>query len=127
MIQLIVLTISSEEEHCDTILKAMAEIAEKCPQFLRSRTEDLIRLCLEAFKGVNIMDTRKHLCIEMIISLAENAPQTIRKRGAPYLGQLGNLHILDLTIIFAIFFSFKIIFIQTMFFSLIIIQFHTYY
>ena len=36
-----------------------------------------------------ISDTRKHLCIEIVVSLAENAPSTMRKRGASYLGQLG--------------------------------------
>lgn len=91
MIQLIVSTISLDGEHCDTILKAMTDIAEKCPDFLRARTEDLIQLCLEALRGADILETRKHLCIEIVISLAEATPQTIRKRGTPFLGQLGNL------------------------------------
>lgn len=99
MIHLIVTTISLDGEHCDTILKAVTDIAEKCPQFLRARTEDLIQLCLEALRGADIVDTRKHLCIEIVISLAENAPQTIRKRGTPYLGQLVSHLLLMMTTI----------------------------
>lgn len=93
-IQLIAVTISLEDEHCDIILKSMSDIAEKCPQYLRCQFDALIQLCLKALEGSDILESRKHLCIEIIISLAENAPATIRKRGAPYLGQLGEFEYL---------------------------------
>lgn len=89
IIQLIAQTIFLEDEYCDIILKAMSDIAEKCPQSLRCQIDALIQLCLKALEGSDISEQRKHLCIEMVISLAENAPATIRKRGGPYLGQLG--------------------------------------
>ena len=89
IIQLIEHTISQPGKHCDTILKAMSDIAEKCPQYLRCQFDILIQLCLKSLESTFISDTRKHLCIEIVVSWAENAPSTMRKRGASYLGQLG--------------------------------------
>ncbi|RWS08235.1 importin-5-like protein [Dinothrombium tinctorium] len=91
IIEIIKVTMKTESEHCDNVLKAVVDIAEKCPQFLRYQFNTLIELCLSAVQDPNILEARKHLCIEIIISMAETAPSTIRKRGTPYLGQLDRL------------------------------------
>ncbi|RWS30151.1 importin-5-like protein [Leptotrombidium deliense] len=88
IIEIIKVTMKSEGEHCDIVLKSVVDIAEKCPQFLRYQFNTLIELCLSALQDPSILEARKHLCIEIIISMAETAPSTIRKRGTPYLGQL---------------------------------------
>ena len=85
---MVALTLPMDGEHCDTVLKSLIDLAEKCPQFLRSQFDALLQLCLKSIGDNEIIEIRKHLCIELLISMAENAPSTIRKRGAPYLGQL---------------------------------------
>ena len=78
-----------DNESDDTPLKAFIDLSEKCPQILRSQFETLVELCLKTIADREKSDSWRHLALEVIISLSENAPSTVRKRGAPYLSTLG--------------------------------------
>src|SRR5437870_1988990 len=80
---------SIEDEDDDAVLKSVVELAEKSPQFLRPQFEPLMQLCLKVLAEPDKADTWKHLALEVIISLSENAPSTVRKRGSSYLPNLG--------------------------------------
>lgn len=76
------------EVHCDAALNSFVELAEKCPQLLRHQFDPLVQLCLRAIVDKNVPEERKHLALEVIVSLAESIPATFRKRGANYLPQI---------------------------------------
>jgi hypothetical protein len=78
-----------DNESDDSPLKSFIELSEKCPQILRPHFEPLIELCMKTISNTERTDSWRHLALEIIISLAENAPSTVRKRGAPYLSTLG--------------------------------------
>jgi hypothetical protein len=80
-----------DNETDDSALKSFIEISEKCPQILRPQFEALIELCLKTLSNTEKADSWRHLSLEVIISLAENAPSTVRKRGSPYLSHLSAL------------------------------------
>lgn len=88
MIEFVAETILAEGEHCDQSLNSLVEIAEKCPTLLRHQFEPLIQLCIKALSEPEVPESRKHYALEIIISIAEAAPATMRKRGAPYLAQI---------------------------------------
>lgn len=88
MLQTIFATISLDDEHCEESLRAFQELAERSPSFLRPQFDSLVSLCMKIATDANMDDSRKHLALEIIISMAESAPSTVRKRGKPYLGQL---------------------------------------
>ena len=73
-----------DNESDDSPLKAFIEMAEKCPQILRPQFESLVEVCLKTISNGEKSDSFRHLALEIIISLAENAASTVRKRGAPY-------------------------------------------
>lgn len=77
-----------DEESDDAPLKSFVDLAEKCPQILRPHIVPLIELCLKTLSNPEKSDSWRHLTLEIIISLAENAPSTIRKRGSVYLAPL---------------------------------------
>ena len=88
MIQNIYVTIESDEDHCEDILRTFQDLAEKTPNFLRPQFDNLVQLCMKITTDANVEESRRHLALEIIISMAESAPSTLRKRGKPYLGQL---------------------------------------
>ena len=88
IIQLVSGTIMSDTDHCDTAMNSLVELAEKCPQLLRPQFDALIQLCISAINEASVSESRKHLAIEIVVSMSEAAPATMRKRGAPYLAQI---------------------------------------
>lgn len=88
IIQLIASTIMSEEDHCDTALNSLVEIAEKAPSMLRGQFDPLMQLCIKGINEPNVVEARRHLCLEIIVSMAEAVPATIRKRGSQYLNDV---------------------------------------
>lgn len=95
MLQVMAVTI--EQESNDSPLYSFIDLSEKCPQILRSQFEPLVELCLKTLSNPEKADSWKHLALEIIISLAENAPSTVRKRGQPYLSTLVSQLLLMMT------------------------------
>lgn len=88
IIALVAETMLAEGDHCDSALNSLVEIAEKCPTLLRHQFDPLVQLCIKALSEADVPESRKHLGLEIMISIAEAAPATMRKRGAPYLAQI---------------------------------------
>lgn len=80
-----------EDEEDDTVLKSFVDLVEKCPQMLRPQFQPLVELCLKVISDTEKGESWRHLALEIIVSLAENAPSTVRKRGAAYLQPLGKI------------------------------------
>ena len=87
-IALIASTLLLEGDHCDTALSSLVDLAEKCPHILRPQFDPLIQLCVKAVSEKSVPEERRHSALEIIISLAEAIPATVRKRGAPYLNSI---------------------------------------
>lgn len=77
--------IEKEEEEP---LLSFIELAEKCPQILRSNFNSLMEICMKTIGNSESPDKLKFSALEIIVSYAENAPPTVRKRGAAYLNPL---------------------------------------
>lgn len=87
-IQLVASTLLLEGGHCDQALNSLCELADKCPQILRPQFDPLMQLCVKALSEKSVPENRRHLALEIIISMAESAPSTVRKRGVAYLNQI---------------------------------------
>ena len=87
---LIIQTLKLEEDYCDTVLKSVQDLAEKCTYILKRHFDNVFRLCVETMLNNEIEDGRRRLCLEIITSLAEAIPSTVRKRGKQYLPQIIN-------------------------------------
>ncbi|XP_054167473.1 importin-5-like [Oppia nitens] len=86
-----------DNESDDSTLKSFIDISEKCPQILRSQYEPLTELCLKTLSNTEKSDSWRHLALEIIITFAENAPSTVRKRGQPYLSHIVSQLLLMMT------------------------------
>lgn len=94
---LIILTLPLDEDYCDTILKSVQDLAEKCTYILKRHFDYVFRLFVETMLKNEVEEGRRRLCLEIIVSLAEAIPSTIRKRGKQYLPQIVNHLLLMMT------------------------------
>lgn len=83
--------IEKEEEEP---LLSFIELAEKCPQILRSNFNSLMEICMKTIGNSELPDKLKFSALEIIVSYAENAPPTVRKRGAAYLNPLSMVDVM---------------------------------
>lgn len=83
--------IEKEEEEP---LLSFIELAEKCPQILRSNFNSLMEICMKTIGNSESSDKLKFSALEIIVSYAENAPPTVRKRGAAYLNPLSMVDVM---------------------------------
>jgi hypothetical protein len=88
IIQLVAATILLDSDHCDQALSSLVELAEKTPQLLRPNFDPLIQFCIMGISDKNVPDSRRHSALEVIVSMSEAAPATVRKRGSQYLNQI---------------------------------------
>ena len=73
----------------DTVLKALVDIAENAPKYLRTSIDDIFNLCLQAMQEKDkFEESRRHLALEVLITLAETAPGMVRKVAKKYLNRL---------------------------------------
>uniref|UniRef100_UPI00358F79B9 importin-5 isoform X2 n=1 Tax=Myxine glutinosa TaxID=7769 RepID=UPI00358F79B9 len=63
----------------ESVLKALVELADSCPKFLRVGLEQMLLLALKICGDTSLMDMRRHLGLEVIVTLAETAPAMLRK------------------------------------------------
>lgn len=73
------------ENDDDEPLLCFIELAEKCPQVLRSSFNPLMEICMKTITNADVSEKIKFSALEIIVSFAENAPATVRKRGTNYL------------------------------------------
>lgn len=63
----------------DALLKAFIDVGDHCPKFLRAQLEQVIELMLKVMVTEGIEDSWKQLSLEMLVTVAENAPAMVRK------------------------------------------------
>ncbi|KAI9554129.1 hypothetical protein GHT06_019401 [Daphnia sinensis] len=80
MIQIVAESIQKQDD--DTLLKCVVDLAENTPKFLRLQTEPLLQMCTQAVANEELLDSWRQLALEVIVTLAETAPASVRKNGA---------------------------------------------
>lgn len=76
----------------DTVLKALVDIAENSPKYLRPAIDDIFNLCLQAMQEKDkFEESRRHLALEVLITLSETASAMVRKVAKKYLNRLGEV------------------------------------
>jgi len=76
-------TIEAQDDQ--SLLKLLIEMTENCPKFLRPQLEFIFEVCMKVFSSQDFEDSWRHLVLEVMVSLAENAPSMIRKRADKYI------------------------------------------
>lgn len=80
MIHIVAESIQKQDD--DTLLKCIVDLAENTPKFLRSQIEPLLQMCVQTMANEELLDSWRHLALEVIVTLAETAPASVRKCGA---------------------------------------------
>jgi len=77
---------SSIEDNSDNedLQKCLIEIAELAPKFLKTVLDQVFELCINVLVQ-NEITSRKHLALEVIVTLAENASGMVRKNASKYI------------------------------------------
>jgi len=77
---------SSIEDNSDNedLQKCLIEIAELAPKFLKTVLDQVFELCIHVLVH-NEITSRKHLALEVLVTLAENASGMVRKNAAKYI------------------------------------------
>jgi importin-5 len=78
----------NDSDDNEDLQKCLIEIAEIAPKFLKSVFDPLFEFCLNVITH-NESVSRKHLALEVIVTLAENASGMVRKNAAKYIPLLG--------------------------------------
>jgi len=63
----------------DAALKALIDIAETMPKYLRPALVKIFELCLKMIGNTEMMDAWRHLALELTVTTAETAPAMVRK------------------------------------------------
>ncbi|KAJ6632921.1 Importin-5 [Pseudolycoriella hygida] len=83
-----VIRASIEKEDDQILLKLLVELAESCPKFLRGCIEIIFEMCIKTFSNREAEDNWRHLGLEVMVSLAENAPAMVRNKAGRYVATL---------------------------------------
>lgn len=70
---------SIEKSDDDAGLKAIIDLAETCPKFLRPQLDQLFAACIKVYSDSNQEDSWRHLALEVVVTLSETAPAMVRK------------------------------------------------
>lgn len=76
---------SIEQQDDQALLKLLIDLAESCPKFLRSQIENIFIMCVKVFGGEDVEDSWRHLALEVMVSMSENAPAMVRKHAEKYI------------------------------------------
>ncbi|RNA44474.1 Importin-5, partial [Brachionus plicatilis] len=68
----------------EELQKCLIEVAEIAPKFLKSVLDQVFELCIHILVH-NESTSRKHLALEVVVTLAENASGMVRKNAAKYI------------------------------------------
>lgn len=84
--RVIMITAESIDEQDDqTLIKLLIDMAESVPRFLRPQLEPIFEMCMKVFSSPDVEDSWRHLALEVMVSLSENAPAMVRKRAEKYV------------------------------------------
>lgn len=87
--RMIMITAESIEAQDDqSLLKLLIDLTETCPKFLRPQLEVLFEICMKVFATQDIDDQWRHLVLEVMVSLSENASAMVRKKAEKYITAL---------------------------------------
>lgn len=75
-------------EEDQTLIKLLIDMAENVPKFLRPQLENIFEMCINVFKSEDVEDTWRHLALEVMVSLAENASAMVRKKAEKHIAAL---------------------------------------
>lgn len=77
---------SSIEDNTDNeeLQKCLIEIAEIAPKYLKTVLDDVFEVCINVLVH-NELVSRKHLALEVLVTLAENASGMVRKNASKYI------------------------------------------
>ncbi|EDW13655.1 importin-5 [Drosophila mojavensis] len=76
-------TIEAQDDQ--SLLKLLIDMTENCPKYLRPQLEYIFEMCMKVFSSQDFEDSWRHLVLEVMVSLAENAPAMVRKRAEKYI------------------------------------------
>lgn len=79
MIQIIAESIQQQDD--DTLMKCLVDLAENAPKFLRIQIEPLLQMCVQAVANEELLDSWRQLALEVVVTLSETAPASVRKAG----------------------------------------------
>ncbi|VDD82167.1 unnamed protein product [Mesocestoides corti] len=65
----------------DTMLKCLVEMADATSKYLRPFLPLTLDLCYKVLCNTNLSDPMRHIALEVIITLSENIPSSVRKAG----------------------------------------------
>ncbi|KAK2719944.1 importin-5-like [Artemia franciscana] len=76
---------SMQKQDDDTLLKCLVDIAENTPKFLRPHLSGVIDLCMKAVQETSLEDSWRHLALEVVVTLSETVPATVRKMALSHI------------------------------------------
>jgi importin-5 len=79
---------SIEQQEDQALLKLLIDMAESVPKFLRSQLNPVFEMCIKVLGSPDIEESWRHLALEVMVSLAENAAAMVRKNADKYVATL---------------------------------------
>ena len=79
---------SVEKQDDDACLKSIIDLAESMPKYLRPQLAELYQLCLKIVTNTELMESWRHLALELMVTLGESAPAMVRKVVGGVIGHL---------------------------------------
>jgi len=79
---------SVEKQDDDACLKSIIDLAESMPKYLRPQLAELYQLCLKIVTNTDLMESWRHLALELMVTLGESAPAMVRKVVGGVIGHL---------------------------------------
>lgn len=77
-----------DQQDDQTLIKLLIDMAENVPKFLRPQLEAIFEVCMKVFGSTDVEDSWRHLALEVMVSLAENAAPMVRKKAERYVTAL---------------------------------------
>lgn len=79
MIQIVAESIQKQED--DSLLKCVLDMALETPALFRQKVNILLKKCTQAVDNEDLLDSWRQLFLEVIVTIAETAPDYVRERG----------------------------------------------
>lgn len=79
---------SIELQDDQTLIKLLIDMAESVPKYLRPQLESIFEMSMKVFSSPDIEDSWRHLALEVMVSLSENAAAMVRKKADKYIKAL---------------------------------------
>lgn len=77
-----------EQQNDQVLIKLLIDLTESCPKFLRPQIEIIFEMCMKVFSSADVEDSWRHLALEVMVSLSENAPAMVRMKAEKYITAL---------------------------------------